>query len=185
MIGSLNGTILHKQDNWLILETVSGVGYRVFVGSREIEEGAATRLLIHHHVREDSDDLYGFLNLEELQTFELLLTVSGVGPKMAQTILTTLGKATIMEAIGNQQPAIFKSVSGVGQKVAEKIVVELKDKVSKLSSANLAGQESSELFTALINLGYHQNEIIAVMKELDTTASTSEKLRQALRLLTR
>lgn len=185
MIGSINGTIIHQEANWVILETTSGVGYRIFIGNQNFDPGTPLRLLTYHHVREDASDLYGFRSVEDLKIFELLLTVSGVGPKMAQNIQTQLGNEAIREAIASHQSAIFKSVSGVGQKVAEKIVVELKNKVSDLGSLSLAGQENSELFTALVNLGYHQTEIVSVMKELPPEASTSERLKQALRLLTR
>lgn len=185
MIGSINGTIIHQVDNWVIIETTSGVGYRIFVGNQELDAGLPIRLLTYHHVREDVSDLYGFRTIEDMKVFESLLTVSGVGPKMALTIQTTLGNEAIREAIASNQSAIFKSVSGVGQKLADKIVVELKGKVSSLGSLSLAGQESSELFTALVNLGYHQAEIVSVMKDLPPDLSTSEKLKRALRLLTR
>jgi Holliday junction DNA helicase RuvA len=183
MIGSLRGTILHRQDNWTIIETNSGVGYRIFVGNQGFIPGESTVLYTHHHVREDADDLYGFVSIDDLMIFELLLSVSGVGPKMAQAIQSTLGAQTIMEAVASHQTAIFKSVSGVGQKVADKIVLELKNKVGSAGSLGVAGDENSDLFEALMGLGYRQQEIVTVMKDLDPALSTEERLKQALRLL--
>ncbi len=182
MIGSVRGKLLHRQDNSAIIETTSGTGYRVFVGSQIIPE--LVLLFTYHHVREDIDELYGFLSFDDLAVFELLLSVSGVGPKLAQTIFSHLGKETVMTGIGGEQPAIFKSVPGVGQKVAEKIVVELKGKAG-LFAQDLSGSENNDLFEALTGLGYQQLAIIRVLKELDPSTSTAEKLKLALRLLTK
>lgn len=184
MIGLINGTIIHKLESWSIVETTGGVGYRIYTGAREFEPGLPIRLLIHHHIREDTSDLYGFISLEDLKIFELLLVVSGVGPKMAHNIQTVLGNETIRQAVTDNQPAVFQSVSGVGQRLADKIVVELKNKVDSVGGGSLAGQENSELFSALVNLGYRQAEITAIMKELPI-GNNSERLKQALRLLAR
>lgn len=185
MIGSIFGTVIHQNDNSIIIETPSGIGYKIFTGGQEFTAGGEFRLFTYHHVREDADDLYGFTEPRQLAMFELLLTVSGVGPKMAQNIMTNLGQAAIIDAISSNQPAIFKSVSGVGQKVAEKIIVELKNKLGNFESAGLSGQENGDLFEALVGLGYRQPEITAVMKEIDQTQSMGERLKQALRLLTK
>lgn len=183
MIGSLRGTILHRQDNWAIVETDSGVGYRVFVGGQNLSPTEPILLYTHHHVREDSDDLYGFTSVEDLMVFEMLLSVSGVGPKMAQAIQSSLGPQTIAEAVASHQSAVFKSVSGVGQKVADKIVLELKGKITGNGSLGMQGTQNGDFFEALLGLGYHQNEIVGVMKDLDPALSTEDRLKQALRLL--
>lgn len=183
MIGSVRGKVILQQGNNAVIETASGVGYKVFIGGQLLLNPEDTRLYTYHHVREDMDDLYGFTDSQLLEMFEMLLTVSGVGPKMAQNLLTTLGKPSIIEAIGNNQPAILRSVSGVGQKVAEKIIVELKSKVGSLPSAGLGGDEGSDLFDALVGLGYRPVEIIAALKEIDATVPMGERLKQALRLL--
>lgn len=181
MIGSIHGSVIDQGDNWTILETASGVGYRIVIGSQVFLPGTQLRLYTHHHVREDASDLYGFQSLEDLRVFELLITVSGVGPKIGQTIVTTLGREAIADAVGNNQPVIFKSVSGVGQKMAEKIIVELRNKLTATPGSGTGG--SSELFDALMSLGYKQQEILETLKEIDGTAPTSEQLKQALRRL--
>lgn len=183
MIGSIRGQILLRQENWSIIETANGIGYKIFVGNQPLSDREEVLLYTYHHVREDYDDLYGFSDYQDLQMFELLLSVSGVGPKMALAIQSTLGSATISEAISSHQSAIFKSVSGVGQKVAEKIILELKGKVENSGSLSVQGEANAELFEALIGLGYKQNEVVKVMKELDPTANTTTRLKDALRLL--
>jgi Holliday junction DNA helicase RuvA len=183
MIGSIRGTVIQQSGNTAIIETASGVGYKVFIGGQLLTKTEDLRLYTYHHVREDSDDLYGFTDGQMLELFEMLLSVSGVGPKMAQNILTTLGKQSIIESIGGNQPAVLRSVSGVGQKVAEKIIVELKSKIGSLPVSGLGGDEGSDLFDALVGLGYRPPEIIAALKEVDTSASMGDRLKQALRLL--
>ncbi len=183
MIGSVSGTVIFLTENSAIIETASGIGYRVFIGAQPLNNGQAVRLYTYNHVREEANDLYGFLAPEDLRVFELLLSVSGVGPKSAQTILTTLKRDQVIDAVASNQPAIFKSVSGVGQKVAEKIIVELKSKVGALGNGSLGGDENGQLFDALLNFGYTQNQILPIMKELDPSLTMAEKLKQALRLL--
>ncbi len=182
MIGSLRGTVIHKADSWVVLETESGVGYRVFTGNQQLLDKQVL-LYIHHHVREESSDLYGFLSYPELAMFETLLGVSGVGPKMSANLLTSLGRDTIIDAISSNQPAIFKSVSGVGQKVAEKIILELKSKLGKANLSKSTISDSTDVIDALTNLGYHQSEIMLVLHELDQALSTGEQLKQALKRL--
>lgn len=183
MIGSIRGTVIHVSSNTITVETPSGVGYKIHIGNHHYGLDQPVRLFTYHHVREDASDLYGFNNEPEMVTFELLLTVSGVGPKMAQNILTSLGQSAIFDAVSNNQPAIFKSVSGVGQRVAEKIIVELKSKIGSLGDGSLSGEANGELFDALVNLGYRQTEVLDAMKHIDGDLATEEKLKQALRLL--
>lgn len=183
MIGSIHGKVVLQNANSVIVETASGVGYRIFIGGQSIDTTTDVRLFTYHHVREDFDDLYGFVDSQLLVLFEMLLSVSGVGPKMAQNLLTHLGKQSILEAISSNQPTILKSVPGVGQKVAEKIIVELKNKVGSLPVSGIGGQDSSDLFEALVGMGYRPPEIIAALKEIDPSAPTGDRLKQALRLL--
>lgn len=183
MIGSIRGNVIQQSSNTAIIETASGVGYKIFIGGQLLTKTEDVRLFTYHHIREDIDDLYGFTDSQLLELFEMLLSVSGVGPKMAQNLLTSLGKQSIIEAIGGNQPAVLRSVSGVGQKVAEKIIVELKNKIGTLPASGLGGDEGSDLFDALVGLGYRPPEIIEALKQVDPTASMSERLKQALRLL--
>lgn len=181
MIGSIEGNIIHRTEQSVIIETSSGVGYRIFVGKQTLPE--AVQLFIHHHIREDSSDLYGFVSAADLEIFELLLTVSGVGPKVALALVTTLGRELIIEAIAQNQPATFRRVSGIGQKVAEKIIVELRNKVSSSSIASTPFPEQDQLVDALLGFGYRQQEIAHIMPKLDSETSMRDKLKQALQLL--
>lgn len=181
MIGSIKGNIIHQTEQSVIIETPSGVGYRVFVGKQTLPE--TVRLFTHHHIREDSSDLYGFSHFANLEMFELLLNVSGVGPKVALALVTTLGRETITQAIIQNQPATFQTVSGIGQKVAEKIIVELRNKVSSSSIASTPFPEQDQLVDALLGFGYRQQEIAHIMPKLDLKAPMHDKLKQALRLL--
>lgn len=185
MIGSVTGTVIYQSDKYIVLETASGVGYRVMVGSQVFALDDQIKLFTYHHIREDASDLYGFTEPEQLKFFELLLTVSGVGPKVAQTILLTVGRHGVSEAVSTNQPALLKAVPGVGQKVAEKIIVELRNKISSLPSSLPATANQQDIIEALTNFGYHQSEILEALKTLDQQASTEEKVRQALRLLSK
>ena len=184
MIGSVSGIVIYQGEQYAVVETASGVGYRVFVGS-PLSVGQSVQLFTFQQIREESDDLYGFSDPAELAFFELLLTVSGVGPKMALTLVKTLGRAHIAQAIVNNQPAVLKSVSGVGQKVAEKIIVELKNKLKTEAVIVLNNQESDELFEALVQFGYKQPEILTVLQHIPEDKSTGEKLKEALQRLGR
>lgn len=183
MIGYIEGSVVYQGASQVVILTNSGVGYRVFIGSQSYLPDAKVSLYIHHHVREDASDLYGFQHPADLTIFEMLLTVSGVGPKMAYNALSTLGRESVQEAIATSQPAIFKSVSGIGQKVAEKIIVELRNKIGITGMSANVGTDSSDLIDALTQLGYRQGEILETLKTVDPQATTDEKLRQALRQL--
>ncbi len=186
MIGSLHGRVLGWLGNALIIETESGVGYKVAVTGILPTVNDEIRLFIHHHVREDASDLYGFGSLEELEIFHQLLAVPGIGPKMSQTIVGSLGRQAIISAIQQQQVAPFRSVSGVGQKLAEKIIVELKSKVRlDGTSVNNLAIKTDQVFEALQNLGYQTEEISQALQGLDPGLPEEERLRQALRLLAR
>jgi Holliday junction DNA helicase RuvA len=182
MLGSVFGKVIHQGSNFVIVETGSGVGYRVFVGNQTLPESEAIRFFTYHHIREDMSDLYGFTEPRDLAIFELLLTVSGVGPKMAQTLVTHLGRTAITQALAEEDSALFKSVSGIGQKVADKIIVELRGKVKTILSDPTA-KSSADIIDALASLGYRQNEIIEAIRSIDSSLKTEDKLKQALRLL--
>lgn len=180
MLAFLKGTIVHKADNWVIIATDSGVGYRVYVTTHRSPDEPVT-LFTYHHIREDRSELYGFETSDELALFELLLTVSGVGPKMAQLLVSRLGQETVVDAIAAGDAATFRTVSGVGGKVAEKIILELKNKVHGRNMPS-AG-ENSDLVAALTKLGYKSQEVSYIISEIDPSLEEAEKLKQALRLL--
>lgn len=162
MIAHLRGLLLSKQPQRAIVD-VAGVGYEVLISvstfSALPREGAEVALYIHTHVREDTLALFGFLDKEEKRIFERLITISGVGPKLAVTILSGLSAERLVAALRAQDHATLTRIPGVGKKLAERLVVELKDKLEDLASAPLppeAGPLTNDVLSALVNLGYPQ-----------------------------
>ncbi len=182
MISYLKGRILEKSLTYLILEN-QGVGYKIFVIPEILEKpvGAEVGLYTYLKVAEDGQALFGLPDFYTLQFFEQLITVSGVGPKMALTILSTAKADAIKQAIASQDAGIFTRVSGIGTRTAEKIIVELKNKVTLGGQAGAAG--SSEVYDALLSLGYNQREVRGVINKLDSSLSQAEQLKQALKAL--
>ena len=129
MIGYLEGEIIKKYDRRCILRC-GALGYRVFMGNTTLsklqENSGLVKIHTHFHVREDSQDLYGFLSEEELDLFEMLITVSGVGPKSALTLTDEVPFDVLVSAIMQGDEGVFKRVSGIGNKTAQKIIIELK-----------------------------------------------------------
>lgn len=170
MIASLNGLILAKTPAAVILD-VNGVGYEVFISSRTYDTlpagGAPCFLHVYTVVREDAITLYGFGRPEEKELFLLLVTVSGIGPKLAQTILSGIGVADLRQAILLKDLARLTALSGVGKKTAQRICVELGEKVGTLDGslpeegrleapAAAGGSPLADAASALVNLGYPQ-----------------------------
>lgn len=169
MIGFISGIIKAKNANSIILLTTSGVGYKVSVSSITISKlkvDDSVELFIHTHVREDQISLFGFLTESDLNVFEMLITVSGVGPKTALNIFGAGNGEKIKHAIGSRDKLFFKGVSGLGTKTTEKIFVDLKNKVDELPDAvngELTGS-AEEAMSALMNLGYQRHEIFDFFK---------------------
>lgn len=182
MIAYLKGKILEKSSNFVILEN-NGIGYKVFVTPEALEAriGDEVKFYIYHKVSEDGQSLFGLPDFGALQFFEMLITVSGVGPKVALAILSAARVDAVKQAISNQDAGMFKRISGVGTKTAEKIIVELKGKLSVTSYQSSVN--SSEVFDALIALGYKQSEVREVINKLDASQKTGEQIKQALKFL--
>ena len=143
-------------------------------------------LFIHTHVREDALDLYGFLNLRELEFFEMLINVSGIGPKGALTILGIASIETLERAIGTGDTSYLTKISGIGKKTAEKIVIELRDKISEKIKDEKGGasmQGELDVLEALKSLGYSQNEAREALKKCSPDSNTNTKIREALKIL--
>lgn len=165
MIAYVKGKIIAKSQNYIILEN-GGLGYKLNVGSfPKGEVGSLAEFFCYHYVREDADDLFGFESFENLDFFELLLSVSGVGPKVAQTIINSLSRERIIKAIEENDLNLFKSIPGIGTKVAAKIIVELKSKVSK-NDIDLSLMENDETVDALLALGLKKAEILPELKKI-------------------
>lgn len=193
MIGSIKGKIILKTEKFLILET-GGVGYKISVSpdtlsklaprlrSGQSETSKLVSLWIHTHVREDMLDLYGFLEYEELEFFEMLINVSGIGPKGALTILGIASINTLKRAIGTGDTSYLTKISGIGKKTAEKIVIELRDKMGKESEGSSLQVELDAL-EALKSLGYSQGEAREALKKVSPDTNTNAKIREALKIL--
>jgi holliday junction DNA helicase RuvA len=163
MIAHLRGTLLAKHPNQAIVET-QGVGYDVVISVPTFSElpaaGAEVGLYIHTHVREDALSLYGFLRLAEKQLFEKLLTVSGIGPKLAITILSGMPVDEMVRAIRGGDVGRLTRIPGIGKKTAERMVLELRDKLPAFGTAEVSVAAASpveeDVLSALVNLGYQR-----------------------------
>lgn len=171
-----------------VVVDVSGLGYSVFCTSEtlvEISEGDTVSLYTYLAVREDALDLYGFKTRDERMFFELLLSVSGIGPKSALSILSVASIETLIQAIGTGDTGYLTKVSGIGRKTAEKIVLELRDKLkarADMSEGNLRSE--SDAVEALKALGYSQNQARDSLKEVPANIEgTNARIKEALKIL--
>ncbi len=185
MIGSIRGKITLKTEKFLIVEA-SGVGYKINVSpdtlSRAKKREEEVMLWVHTHVREDLLDLYGFLERQELEFFEMLINVSGVGPKGALAILGITSTETLRSAISTGDTGYLIKISGIGKKTAEKIVIELRDKVGE-GKEGKSLQGELDALEALKSLGYSQNEAREALKKISPEVDTNTKIREALKVL--
>jgi len=188
MIGSIKGRISHKSANYIIIDTGT-VGYKVFITPllwAQIKLNQEVTLLTLTYVREDQITLYGFSTMPELEFFELLLTVSGVGPKSGLGIMSLAGIDMIKSAIVSEDPSVFTKVSGIGRKTAERVILELKSKLKDEASAAPVAREQSDAMDALIALGYKEQEARDALKSVPKdTADLQTKIKLALKVLQR
>lgn len=180
MISSLTGTVVARDERSLHLD-VHGVGFRLFVGPKTLERfpvGQTATLTTHLHVREDALELYGFGSVGEQRLFEKLITVSGVGPKVAMAVLAAASVEDIEAAIERGQAGVLTKVSGVGTKTAERIIVDLKGKLASLGQFD--DTSLSSVIDALQNLGYTSKEARDVAAATEANQPVEERIRQAL-----
>jgi len=195
MIASLHGRLLRRTDQFVVID-VGGVGYRVFVSRDVIErigaQGGLVTLDIHTQVKEDSISLYGFLDNEEQEAFEALIAMNGVGPRLAMGVLSSINAHELAVAVCSADIARLCLIPGIGKKKAERMIVELKDRLMNLAQAQtLAGQVSSttlqDLRSALSNLGFKGIEVEHVISALRDKViagqSLDDLLPEALKLL--
>ena len=196
MIGSLKGNVAYLGADYCLVDTAGGVGYRVFMPASHLAQlvlDSKVSLRIHTAVREDAILLYGFLSQEYYELFELLLTVSGVGPKMALGILSTMKPEDFYLAVQSKDIKALTKLPGVGKKTAERMLLELKDKVGSITSEGDSFEEVvaaggsnavAEAIEALNSLGYSNSEIMPVLQQIPNAADLSGEalLRQALKL---
>ena len=190
MISYLTGTILSKQKTSMTLLTSSGVGYEVVLTPARLAAlKTKDTLSVYTYLRitDNAHTLFGFFQLEEKAFFELLLSVSGVGPKSAMNILALGSIEEIESAIARKDVKYLTSVQGMGKKTAERLVVDLQNKVTASAmkvEKGPSGKVLSEVIDALVAMGYQKNEAIAVAKQLEVGEKKTEVvLREALRLL--
>lgn len=186
MIGSVHGTVTAKGGRAVVLETSDGVGYEVLAAPAVVNAatlGTPLTLFTHHHVREDAEELYGFVRREEVEFFRTLLSVNGVGPKLALAILGTAELAEVQRAIVERDTALLTSVSGVGRKLAERIIVELHERLA--SGVVASGGGDSGALDALTALGYRADEARRALAEVGTSGDLGDRVKAALQLLGR
>lgn len=190
MIAHLRGKLIGKQPNQAIVEA-GGVGYDVTISVSTFsdlpQEGAEVALFIHTHVREDALALFGFLQMAEKQLFERLISVSGIGPKLAITVLSGMSAESLIAALRAGDAGALTRIPGIGKKTAERMVLELRDKVEKLAtgpaSISSTSQVDEDVISALVNLGYQraaaEKAIASARTQLNGAGVEFEKLFRA------
>ena len=192
MISKLTGAVAEKDSNYLIIE-VGGIGYKVNVSPDVVakaKEKEEISLFTYLAVRENSLDLYGFLEKGELVFFELLVSVSGIGPKGALGVLSQATPIQLETSITTGDCSILTKVSGIGEKTAERIILELKNKIGKISSLQGTASKTSnvdvETIEALLALGYSQRDAQEALREIGSKIkNVNEKVKRALKILGR
>lgn len=186
MFASLNGRVDESEEHALVLD-VSGIGFRVFTTDRTARShapGDTVKLFIHESIREDAFDLYGFLTREERTLFLQLIGISGVGPKAALAILSTLRPSELSMAVAQSDAKRIATAPGVGPKIAQRIVLELKDKLAPATSESMGDAPLSafgnEALAALMALGFSTAEAKDALSTTDESAPTGDRVRQAL-----
>lgn len=196
MIAMLTGRIAHKSPDHIVLD-VNGVGYRVLIPFStyyELPEEGMVSLHIHTSVREDAIQLYGFRTRLEKSFFQLLISVSGIGPKLGRDILSNIQPAALAQALSQGDIHKLSAIPGIGRKTAERLILELKEKVGRLDMTSLpaaerreapAGDVMDDVASALMNLGYKEPQVRKTLGGLDVSAGAGveELLKQALKVL--
>lgn len=189
MYDYIKGKLVKKTEGYVVLEA-NGIGYKIITTKSSVanaKEGDAI-FYTYLYVREDIFDLYGFSTLEERSAFELLITVNGVGPKAAVAILSCITASELAVAIVTNQPKVITAAQGIGTKIAQKIILELKDKIKNKDITPAAYNEASvsdsdDTIDALVALGYGTAEALNAVRGLPPEMSVEEKIKEALKKL--
>lgn len=187
MLAYITGTILTKGHGFVIVRSAD-LGYQVFVNAAcfaDVAVGQTVEFYLHHHVKEDAQDLYGFRGFGELEFFKLLISISGVGPKSALGVLAMASVDDIKSSIAQGDPSLLNKVSGIGKKTAERIVLELKSKIDKLApmdgDVRSGINANSDEIDALIALGYSLAQAREALQSVDASITESgARIRAAL-----
>jgi Holliday junction DNA helicase RuvA len=190
MIAHVSGIVAEKFNSSVIVD-VHGVGYEVAVALGDFEQalvGEQMKFYTHHHIREQSQELFGFTSLAAKKLFEMLITVQGVGPKAALAILSLGDSETVRNAIANSDATFITKATGVGKRIAERVVVDLTDKVglairTNVSDAGVSQQlaHTDEALEALMALGYNLNDATRALEGVPMEISTADRVTQALK----
>jgi Holliday junction DNA helicase RuvA len=192
MIGSLRGVVVERLGGDSVLLEVGGVGYVVHVTPRtlaELEPTTPAFLHVHHHVREDAQLLYGFARRDERRTFQVLIETHGIGPSMAMAILATHSPRALVDIVAGGDVGALTLVPGVGKKTAERLLVELRDKLdvpvldSGVTEAGAVGGRVADVRDALTALGYSADDVRQVLRDVVVVDDAEKMLRDALSLL--
>jgi Holliday junction DNA helicase RuvA len=188
MIARLEGKIKMRSERFLIID-VNGVSYKVFITSQTLKKAPQKEevfsLWTHLHVRENALELYGFEEYQEMEFFEMLIQISGIGPKSAIGVLAVAPLDTLKKAISSGETSYLTKVSGIGRKTAEKIVLELREKLGELSeTGKMVFKEDQDVLSALESLGYSRQEAREALKQIpETIQGASQRIKEALKNL--
>ena len=184
MIGFLRGKVHHFDSDYVLLD-VNNVGYRInFFHPELLKKDEETLIYTYENIREDEQSLYGFLNLQEYDLFVKLISVKGLGPKIASGILAKASVDKVIEAIENGDVGFMKNMPGVGSKTASQIILDLKGKLVEDEKVNVDSSKMNVVSDALKSLGYKPSEIKPVLRELSKEdLSTDEYIKKALGML--
>lgn len=188
MLYTLAGTVALKKDNFFVLE-VGGFGIKVFAPLnvlRDLQTGKATKIFTSFKVKEDAFEIYGFLNEEELNFFELLNSVNGVGPKTALNIMNIDVFDRLVAAISEGRVELLTKASGIGKKTAERVILELRGKLGREGSKELVGimESDHDIVEALVGLGYTKSQAKSAISKVDEKLKKlEERIRAALKIL--
>jgi Holliday junction DNA helicase RuvA len=191
MIGSLRGTVLERFTPSTVLIEVAGVGYLCSVTTStfaELEPTVSVFLHVHHHIREDTQTLFGFSSRVERDTFNILIATHGIGPAMAMAILSTYSPTALVTVVTSGDTQALTVVPGVGKKTAERLMIELKSRlnlegISAVDAYGSVQSAAADVREALTALGYGPEEIREAMRQLTTADDTETMLRDALAML--
>ncbi|MBE7415235.1 MAG: Holliday junction branch migration protein RuvA [Deltaproteobacteria bacterium] len=200
MIASIKGRIIHKTTESVVVET-GGVGYEVFIPLSTFytlpQDGETVSLRVHTHLKEDAIQLYGFLTQEEKEVFQLLISVSGVGPRLARNILSGVAVGDLVRAISTADKARLGSIPGIGAKSSERLILELKDKIGTIALKGAPAEEPAQgrdplvvdVVSALENLGYRsvlaEEAARKAARSLGNGPAFEEVLKESLRLISK
>jgi Holliday junction DNA helicase RuvA len=196
MITYIKGTLTEKNPAYVVIETAGGVAYGIHISLAtfsQIKETENVKLLTHYVIKEDAHQLFGFYTEEERSLFRLLISVNGIGVNTARLILSSLSTDELINAIATENVRVIQGVKGIGQKTAQRVIIELKDKIGKTTTGNIEkisisyNNNRAEALSALSSLGFAKNAADSALEKIirseGTNLSIEELIKKALKLL--